>query len=404
MAKQTINLGSAPTGAGGDTQRGAFARTQANFDELYAALGGDSLPPALPVARGGTGAQTAAAARTALGLGTAATANAGDQPGQLMVVGAGGWLCPSINDARDLKLKRKTALYGSYNGQNAPVAAAQVLSSEWGPDLRWQSQFALGISVNRAFFRSIMPEGEGITPWAEFYHTGNTTRGSGGVLSAASPILRITDIEHSTRVDLQEHTFEPAGRWGAANDEARGVTVERLDTGVYRVRGSLGLALEGWRIQDPCSPDGGRTLGLTESEQDEDGTLRVRLFRQRWTLDDQGEMHLGKGEAIDVPPDSWIDVRLAMPAKVELEVLPPPAVSEHKQAFPSRQDALDVLAHLRSLADQSITPLQDALDLGVASDAELDALRAWKTYRLGLTRLPEQPGFPNELDWPMPPA
>lgn len=35
MAKQTINLGTAPTGAGGDTRRTAFIKTQANFDEIY---------------------------------------------------------------------------------------------------------------------------------------------------------------------------------------------------------------------------------------------------------------------------------------------------------------------------------------------------------------------------------
>ncbi|WP_242486693.1 hypothetical protein [Pseudomonas sp. TH49] len=37
MAKQTINLGTAPTGVGGDTPRSAFTKTQSNFDELYAA-------------------------------------------------------------------------------------------------------------------------------------------------------------------------------------------------------------------------------------------------------------------------------------------------------------------------------------------------------------------------------
>lgn len=37
MAKQTINLGTAPTGVGGDTPRSAFIKTQSNFDELYAA-------------------------------------------------------------------------------------------------------------------------------------------------------------------------------------------------------------------------------------------------------------------------------------------------------------------------------------------------------------------------------
>ena len=36
MAKQTIALGTAPTGVGGDTPRSAFTKSQANFDELYA--------------------------------------------------------------------------------------------------------------------------------------------------------------------------------------------------------------------------------------------------------------------------------------------------------------------------------------------------------------------------------
>lgn len=35
MAKQTINLGTVPTGAGGDTPRSAFTKVQSNFDELY---------------------------------------------------------------------------------------------------------------------------------------------------------------------------------------------------------------------------------------------------------------------------------------------------------------------------------------------------------------------------------
>lgn len=35
MAKQTINLGAAPTGAGGDTFRSALVKAQANMDELY---------------------------------------------------------------------------------------------------------------------------------------------------------------------------------------------------------------------------------------------------------------------------------------------------------------------------------------------------------------------------------
>ena len=40
MAKQVINLGTAPTGAGGDDRRSAWQKAIANFDELYAALVG----------------------------------------------------------------------------------------------------------------------------------------------------------------------------------------------------------------------------------------------------------------------------------------------------------------------------------------------------------------------------
>jgi hypothetical protein len=84
MSKQTINLGTTPNGAGGDTPRSAFTKVQANIDELYAALGAPAsgaLPAALPVIDGGTGSTTVAGARANLGLKTAAA-------GDIMEVGA----------------------------------------------------------------------------------------------------------------------------------------------------------------------------------------------------------------------------------------------------------------------------------------------------------------------------
>ncbi len=38
MAKQTINLGTTPTGVGGDTPRSAFTKANANFDEIYSSF------------------------------------------------------------------------------------------------------------------------------------------------------------------------------------------------------------------------------------------------------------------------------------------------------------------------------------------------------------------------------
>lgn len=79
MAKQTINLGAAQTGQGGDTPRSANVKIGANFDELYAALGAtgspQALPAALPVDKGGTGGTTPALARSSLQLKSAAVAD-----------------------------------------------------------------------------------------------------------------------------------------------------------------------------------------------------------------------------------------------------------------------------------------------------------------------------------------
>jgi hypothetical protein len=62
------------------------------------------------------------------------------------------------------------------------------------------------------------------------------------------------------------------------------------------------------------------------------------------------------------------------------------------------------LARSRAVADQAIAPLQDAVDLDVATEAEADLLKSWKRYRVALSRLHEQAGYPTEIDWPAPPA
>lgn len=56
------------------------------------------------------------------------------------------------------------------------------------------------------------------------------------------------------------------------------------------------------------------------------------------------------------------------------------------------------------LAATRIAPLQDAVDLGVATDAEVDQLRHWKAYRVQLSRIEQQAGFPLEVDWPDAPS
>ncbi|MBV4478785.1 phage tail fiber protein [Pseudomonas khavaziana] len=287
-----------------------------------AGLGTVSTENVVPITKGGTGAATQAAARANLGLGSVATAAFGTQNGQALttpMLGLGARATIGNSSIYTSMNVWETGFGVIADGtQFRPVTYGTLLNLAFPGEGNLGSQLWMGTSPGKTLgFRS----GDYGTESFNFvYHTGNTTRGSGGVLSAASPIMRIACVATSERRDLQEETFVPAGEWGVVNSEARGVTVERVSVGEYKIAGSLGLALEGWRTQDPCSPDGGRTLGVTESEQSEDGTVIIRLFKQRWTLSDEGEMFPGRGAPMDVPLNSWIDVRLEMP-KAET---PPP--------------------------------------------------------------------------------
>lgn len=62
------------------------------------------------------------------------------------------------------------------------------------------------------------------------------------------------------------------------------------------------------------------------------------------------------------------------------------------------------LTQRRAVADAAIAPLQDAVELEEATEAEATLLIEWKRYRVALSRLSEQEGYPSEVDWPAPPA
>ena len=64
-------------------------------------------------------------------------------------------------------------------------------------------------------------------------------------------------------------------------------------------------------------------------------------------------------------------------------------------------DAAVMRSGLRAVADTEIAPLQDAVDLGIATDAESTALTEWKKYRVLLMRV-DTSAAPN-IEWPTQP-
>lgn len=141
-----------------------------------AGLGTVSTENVVPVAKGGTGAITAAAARTALGLGTAATLTAGSAVGNALLVGD-----RNSPAADTINVYGNSFMTWSASTVGFPEASTQgtMINASYNSD-NYGSQILMSFLGN-IYFRS------GTYTSAlmrEIYHTGNTTRAADGTLKA----------------------------------------------------------------------------------------------------------------------------------------------------------------------------------------------------------------------------
>nr|WP_236254100.1 tail fiber assembly protein [Entomomonas asaccharolytica] len=79
-------------------------------------------------------------------------------------------------------------------------------------------------------------------------------------------------------------------------------------------------------------------------------------------------------------------------SKEELDELLKNTPTEEESIF--KRDSLLKEVSLR------IAPLQDSVDLDIATDEEVSKLNEWKKYRVLLNRIESQPDYPNNIDWP----
>ena len=298
MAKQVINLGTSPTGVGGDTSRSSNEKVNSNADEVYKALGANAkgeIPAAMPINKGGTGATTESMARDNLGLKSAAIASIGLRQGDVTEVGAFG-----------LGTVRKGFVRGTSDAWSLPqffhLASVDA-------DIAWRTEAGAigGILIQREARPSALIidnstnlyisrfNGSKWTNASRFLHAGNTTMDSNGFVKAASPVCKL----FSGKIELNDEAAEQP------------IVFEKLGVGNYLIKGSLGFSQNGWYIEMPKDLNG-NVLIAVEYKQLENNDISIKTYMKKFDIE-TGDVVANVEKPKDIPEGRWIDLRLQEP-------------------------------------------------------------------------------------------
>ncbi|AQT55420.1 hypothetical protein [Serratia marcescens] len=257
-------------------------------------------------------------------LGTAAVKNVGKDSGNVSLSGYGGFIAPG-GDTRTTDTDIND-LYNRFMNSGMVVYRNDVvLSGNWPHPAYSPSLF---IPAGDTFAAISFPydalggairvyAGKKATDWnGKALHTRalwdsvNTTVDGNGFIKRASPIVK---LYRNGSCEL--------------NDESHGIKTERVSEGVYRVSGALGFNADAqWG-----GPDGGIEVPLDRNKQpliwvdyevEPTGDLLIKTYHRTYTAappfarnDVQG---YDEGMPIDIPAGRWIDLRVEMPVKKEI--------------------------------------------------------------------------------------
>ncbi|HAV4746848.1 TPA: hypothetical protein JIU37_16225 [Acinetobacter baumannii] len=266
MTIQTVNLGTAPTGAGGDTFRSTGAKINENFTN-----------------------PSHAASRY---VGTAA--------GNVMEVGAYGLGGNSIiytggvNGFASFHTGKSAFYFNNtqgvdVNGKNVPNYASYVVSSLSGGGF-----FAIGGSTTDKRIFAVRGVGSDAYPLqlVDLWHTGITTVDANGFIKAASPIVKL----FAERIELNDEAAEQP------------ITFEKIDVGHYLIKGSSGFAKEGWYIETPKDANG-NILFAVIYQQLENKDIEIKTFKKKFDVE-SASIIADLDNPVDISTGRWIDIRL----------------------------------------------------------------------------------------------
>lgn len=280
MAIQRINLGTAPSGTGGDTNRSAFTKIDGNFaDTTNAAsrLVGEQVGN-VPVFLDYGIMNTGIGGKGGLGIPNATLGSINELPG-------GYFYRPNAGRPDDPDM----AYLAAYDNSGIVIPNR---NQGHGGLLYFPTQ--LSNNKQNILFYQVRSNGDGT--YAKYYHvfytSMNTTKDSNGFIKAASPIVRL----FADKIEL--------------NDEAtqQDITFEKLGVGDYLIKGSSGFAQEGWYIEMPKDANG-NVLVAVVYEQLANNDISVKTYAKMFDPD-TGDIVANTAKPRDIPATRWIDLRL----------------------------------------------------------------------------------------------
>ena len=281
MAIQTANLGTPPSGVGGDTFRTAATKFNENFSNNA----------------------------------HAASRLVGTQAGNVMEVGTYGLGGNSIiysggkNGFLDFHKAKSGFFFNNtsqmdINGKKIPDYAGYIVAS-----LQNGGFFALGASTTNNRIFAVRGLGDSTYPLEllDLLHDGNTTKDSNGFIKGASPVIQLFSDKISANQEALEQ--EP--------------TYEKVDVGHYLIKNTLGFSELGWYIEMPKDANG-NVLVAVQYEQLEDQTIEVKTFAKKYD-EETGDIVPNLEKPRDIPSGRWIDIRLKALPQPEIEISKTPA-------------------------------------------------------------------------------
>lgn len=275
MAIQTANLGTPPSGAGGDTFRSAATKFNENFtNNAHAAsrLVGTQAGNVMEVG--------------AFGLGGLAHISSSLQS-TVMAGGFYSWLNKETSDSTGVD---------SYQ---------MALNIPWS-DSSHAFQLISGLSTTKVFGYRRWGMSSGYGTFQTIRTSENTTVDSNGFVKNASPIVKV----FADKIEL--------------NDEAKQqeISFEKLGIGDYLIKGSSGFAQEGWYIETPKDANGNVLFSVIYTTL-ENGDISVKTYKKKFDFETVSIV-ADLENPVDITENRWIDLRLQELPKPEIEVTDDP--------------------------------------------------------------------------------